>query len=788
MTFEEKLEFIRDNINDMKSNLGIPVSSTLVNTKAEVIDIKETVDEIINSPSLSLGIYKVASIAERDALNAVEGDICLVYGTQDRTISQNDTELTTITLPETVVLKSQISGSANLRLRPSEGWEPEVQLFSSENEIYVSIRTGSEYYDFTYTSQDGLNFTISGNYPENRTFTTETPIGTDPNTWEQYNSEPLTPFIHVTGVDFGGLYNSTKVTIPALSIPLNKYLYKDSILNDFYGFGFYLYNIQYTTITNTKTSQSYDIITECDAVLFSSLNYLRPDEGSSVEGRIDSEGFKYTKNATSSYGNASIRHFIYDPSKSPYEMWAKIKDIDCPNGVETLLVPISDISQNDILFFEYDYSVNPTQILHDFKIYNSDKSEVLKTAESMQSVSLDLGLEWKYLDIGISVDPIVLLEGNTVYTSRGNIGGIFYSNNSGGSTIRQMEKYLQGTSQYLENITDLSGAFMGFNNTNNLYMLQYLNTSNVTNMSNMFYGCMLVTNITGIDTSNCINASSMFSGCYNLRTLSNIDTSNITNFSFMFNFCRNINQIPNINTSNGVNMLRMFYACENLQSIPNMDTSNVIDMREMLTFCRNLQSIPNMNTPKVKNMSGLFFGVTNLLTIPNMNTSNVSNMRQMFYNCFNLQSIPNIDTSNVVDMSDMFHNCFNIQSIPNMNTSKVENMYGTFWTDSKLSTAPSMDLSNVTDTIYMSMNCTSLKNVPVYNCPNVISGNGMFYNCPNLTNASISNLFNTCISMVNYPKKTLSNLGFNSTSYPASRIQAQPGYSDFINAGWNIGY
>ena len=36
--------------------------------------------------------------------------------------------------------------------------------------------------------------------------------------------------------------------------------------------------------------------------------------------------------------------------------------------------------------------------------------------------------------------------------------------------------------------------------------------------------------------------------------------------------------------------------------------------------------------------------------------------------------------------------------------------------------------------------------------------------------------------------KNLSEQGFTSANYPATRIQALPHYQDFVSAGWSIGY
>lgn len=136
-------------------------------------------------------------------------------------------------------------------------------------------------------------------------------------------------------------------------------------------------------------------------------------------------------------------------------------------------------------------------------------------------------------------------------------------------------------------------------------------------------------------------------------------------------------------------------------------------------------------------------GISNLIkSIDSIDTSNMISTRALFSNCTNLVSIPQIDTSKAKDMRNMFYTCSNLENLPQLNTSSATNMQS------------------------------------------------MFGYTPKLTDTSLDNVLKMCINInPNYSRgKTLSEIGFTSSNYPASRIQALPSYQDFINAGWTIGY
>lgn len=179
-----------------------------------------------------------------------------------------------------------------------------------------------------------------------------------------------------------------------------------------------------------------------------------------------------------------------------------------------------------------------------------------------------------------------------------------------------------------------------------------------------------------------------------------------------------------------------------------------VEIKNNWTPATSLQS-------KFENDKKLFF-------MPLVDTSQATNMNFMFINCSSLVNVPILNTINATSMQYTFQKCANLKSIPLLNTSKVNNMKGIFY------------------------DCSELENIPLLNTSSITSGSG-FQNfcsgCLNLTDTSLDNILQMCINATSYGgTKTLVRLGFTSTGYPASRIQALPHYQDFIDAGWTIGY
>lgn len=180
-----------------------------------------------------------------------------------------------------------------------------------------------------------------------------------------------------------------------------------------------------------------------------------------------------------------------------------------------------------------------------------------------------------------------------------------------------------------------------------------------------------------------------------------------------------------------------------------------------------IEIMENWNTS-----SGLvakFYNDYKLVFMPSVNTSGKKSTLQMFYGAYSLISVALFDMSSVTKASEMFRDCHSLKSIPKFNT------------------------SNVTTMNRMFANCYSLTTVPFLDTSSTAGAGGitsMFENVNNLTNESLDNILQMCITATLFTgTKNLVSLGIrNSVSYPTSRIQALPHYQDFLDAGWTIGY
>ena len=144
------------------------------------------------------------------------------------------------------------------------------------------------------------------------------------------------------------------------------------------------------------------------------------------------------------------------------------------------------------------------------------------------------------------------------------------------------------------------------------------------------------------------------------------------------------------------------------------------------------------------------------------------------------------------NLGNKYYSNTTISYMPTVDTSITTNMRSTFWGCRNLYGIASLDTSNVTDMYQMCRNCSNLIDFPLINASKLTSDgkkSEMFANCHKLSDASLDNILQMCISMTSLNStatKTLESIGISS-GY-TSRIQALPHYQDFLDAGWTIGY
>lgn len=143
-----------------------------------------------------------------------------------------------------------------------------------------------------------------------------------------------------------------------------------------------------------------------------------------------------------------------------------------------------------------------------------------------------------------------------------------------------------------------------------------------------------------------------------------------------------------------------------------------------------------------------------------------------------------VETSSSVTIRDF------IKTISSIDVSNRKNLSNFFAGSQNLESVPLLDTSNATNMSSMFSSCYKLKDVPVFNTLKVNNMEYMFADCSSLTDESLNNILEMCTksAITISSRKSLSNMGFTSTNYPATKIQGLSNYQDFISAGWSIGY
>ena len=190
-----------------------------------------------------------------------------------------------------------------------------------------------------------------------------------------------------------------------------------------------------------------------------------------------------------------------------------------------------------------------------------------------------------------------------------------------------------------------------------------------------------------------------------------------------------------------------------------------------------------------RNYYQLYKSDTNLLYFPSVPT-NTWSMQEMFYSNKYIEYVGPLQLCS--DCRSMFNGCTNLRSVgplqfPTSGSTiqAISMFYG-------CTNLKSVQISGrITMAKEMFIACRNLEDVPVLNISYMSGTNNhqdMFGTCFSLTDTSLDNILQSCISATNISgNKTLAYMGINNTTYyPASRIEALPHYQDFVNAGWTI--
>lgn len=193
----QKLERINASMARIREKTNLP--------NAVIEDVATAVEQLGTSggETVKTNIYKVATIADRDAItDIVEGDMCVVHTSSMANMQATDS-VTAITFPATVVLPSAFTGSAWVSLRDAD-YTSDIMLDLSQTRMRCDIM-GNDYISISYTSTDGITYTRTDSNAETIEFSS--PVRCE---YQEEWNDTLGYFLQVGGVEFGGLFEYTE--------------------------------------------------------------------------------------------------------------------------------------------------------------------------------------------------------------------------------------------------------------------------------------------------------------------------------------------------------------------------------------------------------------------------------------------------------------------------------------------------------------------------------------------------------------------------------------------------
>ena len=250
--------------------------------------------------------------------------------------------------------------------------------------------------------------------------------------------------------------------------------------------------------------------------------------------------------------------------------------------------------------------------------------------------------------------------------------------------------WLNGKKWDTSNVTNMNSMFENCYNIEEISDISKWNINKVTQLEYMFKKCYKLTqlDLPKSKTENLISMKGLFYECLKLRNITGIDDwsiEKVTDISEIFSKCSALQSLPEISkwkTANVMNMAELFSKCSALQSLPDLskwETPNVINMAELFSKCTSLKRLPiisNWETENLIYMNGLLNECKKLIEVPdisNWKTSNVTNMSYLFNECESLQKLPDLSKWELnpdLNTDNMFYGLKKIKKLPKLENGK----------------------------------------------------------------------------------------------------------------------
>lgn len=458
-------------------------------------------------PTVKSNIYRVTTIAERDAItDMVEGDMCVVHSSNISNATV-DSRFKSIVFPATVVLSEAITSQVYSSFR-NEDRAVDINIMLETSACRIDIMMEPDYTSIEYTSTDGITYTRTTNIEE-----IELPVEVSCPYPEEWN-DAIGYFIQLGTINFDGIFtykdnNWIYSKVGISTTPDYVYANKDFYSNTGKNTGTLALNI-----ANTFNDISAKAFAEMQ------LNYDEMDVEIAPE---DCTYYYFHKDNTKLY---------IVPTKSNGEPLLDTSNVtnmrfmfcNCPNLIAIPLLNTKNVTNMESMFD------------------NCTNLQIVPVLDTSNVTNMNR-MFWACK----SIKNIPLLNISSITSMRQMFGFC-----TSLTTVPQFDT---------SNITDMGEMF---DTCTSLTTVPQFNTSNVTKMGSMFANCTSLTTAPSLDTSKVTGMSNMFYGCTSLIDVPSLNTSNVEYMEMTFSDCYSLTTVPLLDLRKVKNMQMIFRNCSNL--------------------------------------------------------------------------------------------------------------------------------------------------------------------------------------------------------------------------------
>lgn len=583
-----------DSLNNFLTDVANAIRSKTGNEEPIQPENYDTEIESISGGGGSIDIYKVATIAARDALTGVqEGDTCVVTNSYQGPLI-NDVPFENCEFPSSVTLDTALSSSNSCEWEYNDGATyvfVSAYINSSAAQFQINIYDAA-----TETSKDGM---------------------------VQYTTSGTTTYTRINM--YGDALVGNKLTLPVtptitsgeITPVMGQFMITDVQTFD----GIFVYdgsNWDYAFVDATVNANQ--LYTGNRA--YTNTGFVNGTFVPSVEGGIYKKSSIAEMNAIQNPQEGDIC-LVYEDASHGVQADETFQIVNFPDTV-TLDSAFSDnvfasagnlmimIDQYSARFDDYDAGVevmyqssdgitytketessapNPVDFGEQLTISSQDYNIVISKFMIVGSINFS-GLytyknnSWINLDVGINTATDYIFNGKHAYTNAGNITGTMGNNPSTDFNDANAETLILIRSAY-DNMTPIV----------------------VTSSDSIPYDIKLIPIKSDgtplFDMSN-MTGGSCFSNRSKLIKVEGINTSHWTSMYYCFDYCKSLRYLPLLDTSNVTDMREVFRGCTSLTTVPQFNTANVTTMAGMFWECSALQNVPVFNTTKCTDISNMF--------------------------------------------------------------------------------------------------------------------------------------------------------------------------------------